>query len=66
MDHCFYLADAPYVFNLKCKALDVLKLHKEARLREFNNESDAIKFAQTGHEVVAPPRHPDSKCMYLY
>ncbi|XP_054728401.1 ankyrin repeat and LEM domain-containing protein 2 homolog [Anastrepha obliqua] len=54
-------ADVPYVFSGKSEALDVLKLHKEARLREFNNESDAFKFAQTGHEVVAPPRHADGK-----
>ncbi|XP_067641874.1 ankyrin repeat and LEM domain-containing protein 2 homolog [Eurosta solidaginis] len=54
-------ADAPHVFSGKSEALDVLKLHKEARLREFVNENDAIKFAKTGHEVVAPPRHADGK-----
>ncbi|XP_017485530.1 PREDICTED: uncharacterized protein LOC108374076 isoform X1 [Rhagoletis zephyria] len=53
--------DTPYVFSSKSEALDVLKLHKEARLREFSIESDALKFAQTGYEVVAPPRHADAK-----
>ncbi|XP_018799706.1 PREDICTED: uncharacterized protein LOC108975561 [Bactrocera latifrons] len=54
-------ADIPHVYCNKSEALDVLKLHKEARLREFNNENDAKKFANTGHEVVAPPRHADGK-----
>lgn len=61
---CLFIAEIPHVYCNKSEALDVLKLHKEARLREFNNENDAKKFANTGHEVVAPPRHADSKCMY--
>ncbi|XP_054087212.1 ankyrin repeat and LEM domain-containing protein 2 homolog isoform X1 [Zeugodacus cucurbitae] len=54
-------ADIPHVYCEMSEVLDVLKLHKEARFREFNNESDANKFSKYGPEVVATPRHADGK-----
>ncbi|KAL9884960.1 ankyrin repeat and LEM domain-containing protein 2 [Glossina fuscipes fuscipes] len=44
--------DSPYVFRKKSDALEVLKKHKDARLKEFVSEDEAIKYAQTGYEVV--------------
>ncbi|XP_075154892.1 ankyrin repeat and LEM domain-containing protein 2 [Haematobia irritans] len=40
------------VFKTKTDALKVLKKHKDARLKEFPNEDEAIKYAQTGFEIV--------------
>uniref|UniRef100_A0A240SX93 ANKLE2 third alpha/beta domain-containing protein n=1 Tax=Glossina pallidipes TaxID=7398 RepID=A0A240SX93_GLOPL len=44
--------DSPYVFRKKSDALEVLKKHKDARLKQFVSEDEAIKYAQTGYEVV--------------
>ncbi|KAI8116387.1 hypothetical protein FF38_14068 [Lucilia cuprina] len=41
-----------FVFQNKKEALQVLKQHKDARFKEFLNEDDAIKYAQTGYEFV--------------
>ncbi|XP_037937378.1 uncharacterized protein LOC119670977 isoform X2 [Teleopsis dalmanni] len=45
-------AESPYVFHAKIEALEMLKLYKDGRLREFNTRDDAYKYVQTGCEVV--------------
>jgi len=63
--YCFYFiaADNAYVYREKAKALEVLKQHKEARLKEFSNEDDAIEYAQTGFEIVQT-KYNDVKSNY--
>lgn len=48
----FISVESQFVFNTKAEALKILKKHKDARLKEFFNEDDAIKYAQTGFELV--------------
>ncbi|XP_061391647.1 ankyrin repeat and LEM domain-containing protein 2 homolog [Musca vetustissima] len=45
-------AESQFVFSTKAEALKVLKKHKDARLKEFNDEDEAMKYAQTGFEIV--------------
>lgn len=51
------------VFLKKSEALFVLKQHKDARVKEFPNEEDAIKYAETGFEVVQT-KYNDAKSKY--
>ncbi|XP_019895363.1 ankyrin repeat and LEM domain-containing protein 2 homolog isoform X2 [Musca domestica] len=44
--------ESQFVFSTKAEALKVLKKHKDARLKEFINEDEAMKYAQTGYEIV--------------
>ncbi|XP_073829972.1 ankyrin repeat and LEM domain-containing protein 2 [Musca autumnalis] len=45
-------AESQFVFSTKAEALKILKKHKDARLKEFINEDEAMKYAQTGFEIV--------------
>ncbi|XP_055383084.1 ankyrin repeat and LEM domain-containing protein 2 homolog isoform X2 [Condylostylus longicornis] len=49
-----------YVFTEKEEALKILKGYKDGRLKSFKNKDDAIKYSQTGHEVVIQ-KFPDLK-----
>uniref|UniRef100_A0A1A9WMS3 ANKLE2 third alpha/beta domain-containing protein n=1 Tax=Glossina brevipalpis TaxID=37001 RepID=A0A1A9WMS3_9MUSC len=40
------------VFRKKSDALDFLKKHKDGRLKAFHSEDEAMKYAQTGEEIV--------------
>ncbi|XP_059222566.1 ankyrin repeat and LEM domain-containing protein 2 homolog [Stomoxys calcitrans] len=46
------VTESQLVFKAKADALKVLKKHKDARLKEFSIEEDAIKYAKTGFEIV--------------
>ncbi|KAH8387374.1 hypothetical protein KR093_006660, partial [Drosophila rubida] len=49
-----YPPDSPLwlIFTEKCKALDVLRHYKEARLREFPNREQAESYVQFGFESI--------------
>lgn len=60
----FFSSDfSAFVFQNKKEALQVLKQHKDARFKEFLNEDDAIKYAQTGFEIVQN-KYNDVKSKY--
>lgn len=59
------LARSSNVFLKKSEALFVLKQHKDARVKEFLTEEDAIKYAETGFEVVQTKYNDaKSKCCF--
>lgn len=56
-----YFADKALVFTDFEEALKVLKTHKDARLKTFKNNRDALKFSQIGFESC-PIKTSGLKC----
>lgn len=54
------------MFHKKCEALDVLKKHRDARLKEFLSEDEAIRYAQTGFEIVQNKHNDSSRSKNQY
>lgn len=60
-----FFSENPNVFTDKQEAFKLLKTHKEARLKEFKTNEEAVNFSKNGMAVL-PVNTTMSSCMYIY